>query len=459
MTARAEGAAPIFVLVEGCQKLKSAAVATWSLAQCGQAERLGMIDLIQTADSPQEIISAAQQLRETINQTQVTAQMVLEVFDRWADALDAHGLHEISGIPFLRLWLRRSSLEPVLLRELGPDSLEGGWQEDGRVRLRAFPLGIVGHWPSGNVETQPILSLTCALLGGNGCLVRVPSGLVDLTQEIMDRLRQVDQMGLLTRRVFMTTFDHSRTDLHEAMARVVDGAMIWGGMEAVSHLRTMPFTHWARLAIFGPRISVAAMDAGAWAGRTERAYWCRRIARDVWQFDQQACSSAQSLFLERGAEGDPNEFVEDLGRALREENRLHPRQQIHPALTSAICLARASWLLDDAANIALFPESPDWTILMGKGVELPNPTQGRTLTVLLVDDLLDVISRFNGAVQTLGLAIKHAARESILAEAAGRHGVDRVVKMGSMHTFSSPWDGTDLIRPMVRLVRHVPSTN
>jgi hypothetical protein len=26
-----------------------------------------------------------------------------------------------------------------------------------------------------------------------------------------------------------------------------------------------------------------------------------------------------------------------------------------------------------------------------------------------------------------------------------------------MHVFTSPWDGMDLIRPMVRLVRHVDS--
>jgi len=44
-----------------------------------------------------------------------------------------------------------------------------------------------------------------------------------------------------------------------------------------------------------------------------------------------------------------------------------------------------------------------------------------------------------------------------LADAAGRNGVDRIVKLGRMHVFGSPWDGTDLIRPMVRLVRHVPA--
>ena len=416
-----------------------------------------MSDLIQAVDSPQKITCAARRLRELAQQDEIAPEMVLEVFERWAAALDARGLHEVPGVAFLRLWLRRGNLEPVLLRELGPDSVRGGWREDGRARLRALPLGVVGHWPAGNIETQPVLSLTCALLGGNGCLVRVPSSLVEVTLQIMKKLQEVDRNGRLTQRVFMMTFHHSRMDLHEAMAQAVDGAMIWGGADAVSQVRRLPFPHWARVVVFGPRLSVAAMDAGAWGDQTERSSWCRRIARDVWQFDQRACSSPQVLFLEHCAGCDPGKFVEDLSRAFQEENRPHPRRQMHPALTSAICLARASWLLEDAANRALFPESPDWTILLGMGVEIPKPTQGRTLSVLLVNDLLDAISKFDGTVQTLGLGVKDPQREETLAQAAGRRGVDRVVKLGRMHTFSSPWDGADLIRPMVRLVRHVRS--
>ena len=152
---------------------------------------------------------------------------------------------------------------------------------------------------------------------------------------------------------------------------------------------------------------------------------------------------------------DPREFVEELRQAFQEENRQHPRQQIEPALTSAICLARATWLLDNDGNRALFPASPDWTILLGTGMEMPNPTQGRTLSVLVVDDLLKVISHFDGTLQTLGLGVRDAQKEEKLAEAAGRSGVDRIVKLGRMHVFSSPWDGMELIRPMVRLVRFV----
>jgi len=416
-----------------------------------------MSDLIQAVDSPQQIACAARQLREIAQQKEVALPVILDLFEQWAAALDDRELREAPGVTFLRLWLRRGNLAPILLRELGPNALHGGWREDGRAKLRAFPLGVVGHWPAGNVEIQPILSLTCALLGGNGCLVRVPSRLVGITRRLMEKLQEVDRSGSLMERVFMASFDHSRMDLHEAMARAVDGAMIWGGAAAVSQVRGLPFPHWARVVVFGPRLSAAAMDAASWGDRAERSSWCRRIARDVWQFDQQACSSPQTLFLERGTGCDPDEFVADLRQAFREENRQHPRLQIEPALTSAICLARASWLLDNVENRALFPASPDWTVLLGTGTEMPNPTQGRTLSVLVVDDLLKVISKFDGTLQTLGLGVKDARKEEMLAQAAGRSGVDRIVKLGRMHVFSYPWDGTELIRPMVRLVRHVLS--
>ena len=125
-----------------------------------------MSDLIQFVDSPQTIADAARQLREITQQKEITPQVVLDVFDQWAAALNDRELQDVPGVTFLRLWLRRGNLEPILRRELGTNLLDGGWQEEGRARLRAFPLGVVGHWPAANIEIQPVLSLTCALLGG-----------------------------------------------------------------------------------------------------------------------------------------------------------------------------------------------------------------------------------------------------------------------------------------------------
>ena len=420
---------------------------------------LAMTRLIQTVDSPEEISNAAAELRQVIAREQMSPNEVIAIFGSWAKSLDARELDDFPGIVFLRMWLRRGTLEPIVLRELGANSLDGGWTENGRARLRAFPLGVVGHWPAGNVEIQPILSMTCALLGGNAALVRIPRGLVDLTRILMEKLAQSDPSERLTRRICMAAFEHGRQDLHEAMARVVDGAMIWGGQESVLQVRSLPFPHWARIQVFGPRISVAAMDAGAWNNPTEQETWCLRMARDLWQFDQQACSSPQVLYIENKSRQSTDQFLSALQRAFERENNAHPRQDIAATLTSTISRARAAWLLDDVSHRAVFPMGPDWTLLIGSGSDIPQPVQGKTLTVLEVDDLIDAVSKLDGNVQTLGLGMADSEREKEVALLAGQKGVDRIVKLGRMHTFVPPWDGVDLIRPMVRMVRHVSSAD
>src|SRR5271170_6856354 len=145
-------------------------------------------ELTNSVHSPEEISAAAAKLRQAVSKLEISPDEVMSIFDSWAKALDARELDELPGIPFLRMWLRRGTLEPIIARELGANALHGGWTEDGRAQCKAFPLGVVGHWPAGNVEIQPILSMTCGLLGGNAALVRIPSGLVDVTRRLIERL-------------------------------------------------------------------------------------------------------------------------------------------------------------------------------------------------------------------------------------------------------------------------------
>jgi hypothetical protein len=419
---------------------------------------LSKVQFVQEVESPGTIADAAAELRRVVSEDPIPPGEVMSLFEAWAKSLDSRALDEIPGIVFLRMWLRRGTLEPIVVRELGANSVSGGWTDFGRARCKGFPLGIIGHWPAGNVEIQPILSMTCGLLGGNAALVRIPKDLVELTQTLMNQLAHSDASERLARRIFMAAFDHERLDLHEAMARSVDGAMIWGGQDAVLQVRSLPFPHWARIAVFGPRISVAAMDAGAWNNPEEQKSWCLRMARDLWQFDQQACSSPQVLYLEKSSEQSTNEFLANLKIAFENENRAHPRQAIAPSLSSTISKARASWLIDKLSHQAVFPMGPDWTILVGSGAEVPPPVQGKTLYVLEVNDLRAAIAKLDGNVQTLGLGMADAEKENEIASLAGQRGIDRVVKLGRMHTFVPPWDGVDLIRPMVRMVRHVSSS-
>jgi len=157
-----------------------------------------MSELIHDIDEPEQVSAAASELCESLKATEITPNEVLGVFEAWAAALGERETVDIPGVQFLRMWLRRGTLEPILVRELGCGALEGNWMADGRARLKAFPLGVVGHWPAGNIEIQPVLSMTCALLGGNACLVRVPNGLEDISGRLVGKLAKTDTQGVLT---------------------------------------------------------------------------------------------------------------------------------------------------------------------------------------------------------------------------------------------------------------------
>ena len=404
-------------------------------------------------DSSDDLIDIARGLRDS---APPVLDELVNVCERWSAALTQSQAKDVPGAVFLSLWLRRNTIESIIERELRNVNL-GEWEAKGNIRLKRLPLGIVGHWPAANVEVLPVLSMICSLLAGNTALVRVPPRIVETVQRVIAPLNEVDSDAIMTRRIALVSYGHERIDLQETMAQLVDGAMIWGGRESVLDVRALPFPTWARILAFGPRISVAAMDRQAWSDPNQCQKWCLRLARDVWQFEQQACSSPQVLFCENPRKEDLSIFLQSLADAFRSENRQHPRMDLSTTLASTIVKARASCLLDDAANQALFPTSPDWTILVHHKPNLPEPTQGRTLHVVPVRKWSEMISLLDGNVQTLGLGMTDPDAEVALADLTAARGIDRIVRLGIMHVFDSPWDGSQLIAPLTRLIRYSSS--
>jgi hypothetical protein len=404
-----------------------------------------------------DVQNAIQDLRAA---GQADLQTILSVCDEWAREIPKSAARDVPGAVFMSLWLKRGSLEALLRREFDDEYLVGEWHSDGRSLSRCYPVGLVGHWPAANVKVQPLLSAVCALLGGNTALVRVPPTLVEDMEALLAPLARIDPDGWLMRHIALISFPHEDIECHEAMARSVDGAMIWGGAEPIKKVRTLPFPHWAQIATFGPRTSLAVIDRGAWQDQAALDHWSVRLARDVWQFDQRACSSPQSLCVECGPDDDIEPLTEALAEAFAREQVMHPQETPSENWASVAAMVRAEHLLNDPMGSALFPSEPDWSILVHSYPEddrdrtLPHPIQGRTLHVVPVRDTADVAAFCDGDVQTIGLAFADSEAERRLAIAAAARGVDRLVRLGTMHVFDSPWDGRDLVRPFTRLVRH-----
>ena len=74
-----------------------------------------MPDRVLSVNSAAQIAAAAQQLRELARRKPVTPTQAIDVLERWGASLRGPALDAIPGVPFLRLWLRRGALEPIVM--------------------------------------------------------------------------------------------------------------------------------------------------------------------------------------------------------------------------------------------------------------------------------------------------------------------------------------------------------
>lgn len=395
-----------------------------------------------------------------------TLDSVIHGLERWGHALGGELGYDL-GLPFLKMWWRASQLKGVLRHEFGGDGSLGPLDFCEVIEERPWvPVGTVLHWPAANVPIQPFLSLTSGLLSGNRNIVRVPSGLADFVGAVLAAAPEA--LAPVLERVLFVAFPSDRHDLACVCAVRSDAAMIWGGHEAAASVRSLPFPHWARLQVFGPRISAAMvlLDEPTLAQPMELQRLCRRIARETWQFDQQACSSPLALYLQvtegaaKNAGGDrtlaEQVFVRFLAQAFEEEERAHPRLVLDSRTSVDITIARTNWLLDEPDAKAVFPTGPAWSILYGGAPDrIPEPIHGKTLHVVSSNNLETIASRLDSGTQTIGIWIHDSTLEAKIARIALARGVDRVVRLGLMHVFNTPWDGHELVRPLCRKVHFI----
>lgn len=273
-------------------------------------------------------------------------------------------------------------------------------------------------------------------------------------------------------RVLFVAFPHEKREFSEECAKRADAAMVWGGSEAVASVRSLPFPHWARIEVFGPRNSAAMilLDEATLRTPSELQRLCRRVAREVWQFDQRACSSPLVLYLQmaddvaaRNADGGgipaiQRIFVDALEAAFSEEERAHPRWMLSARESVDIAVARTNWLLNEPSARAVLSSGPAWSILYGGEQDrIPELSNGKVLHIVWSSNLEAIAERLDGNTQTIGTWIHDSVLESRVARRVVARGVDRIVRLGLMHVFNTPWDGRELVRPLCRKAHFVPS--
>jgi hypothetical protein len=317
------------------------------------------------------------------------------------------------------------------------------------------PRGLAFHVPPGNVGTMFAYSWVYALLAGNASVLRLPSRpspAVEAALAPLAALLAKPEHEGVARSVWMLSYGHEES-VNEAISRVSDLRVIWGGDETVRRLRALPSPPLCKDLAFPDRWSLCAVRASAYL-RLEpalRRALAERFYNDTYWFEQQACSSPR-LIVWVGSPGEGREAGEAFFAAL--DAVLEERGETVPVGSALRKLSFSVAAVLDQPVAGHRGYGSRLTVLPLAGLErLSRRHCGAGLfyeaTLPALEGLLPHIRREDQTLTHFGFSL--AELESFARALAGR-GLNRMVPVGEALSFGRFWDGYDLLAEMTQRV-------
>ena len=356
------------------------------------------------------------------------------------------------GLAFLAAFLSPSGLKEMMKREVGDlDAFDHFVAIGPRKRLRLVPRGIACHWIAGNVPLLGALSWALSAAVGNLNIVRLSTRQDDMLTPLLRALARLSPAGAaIARRTAVVRFPREDQASHEAMSRVADVRIAWGGKEAVESIRGLQ-TDWdADTIVLGPRVSLAVVDP-LLAERRQ----IDRLASDIAYFDQQACSSPQRVFV-KGRRGDTgfDAFVAAFTERFAAQSRSLPRHPLDHSETYRIELDRTRVLIE--GGTVARDQGTQWTVAVVDEPLAPVQCANRFIQVVPFDAVDEVLSHVPRNAQTAVTLLRGAELERF-TEGAALRGVCRFPRPGEGNNFETPWDGVPLVSRLARWVLRTDS--
>ncbi|BCS33182.1 hypothetical protein TBR22_A24090 [Luteitalea sp. TBR-22] len=350
-----------------------------------------------------------------------------------------------AGVAFLATFLRHSSIEAALARELpSAEALDRFVPVGGRKSIRILPRGTVAQWIAGNVPLLAMFSWALASVTGNRSILRLSTRQDDFVTPLLARLAALSEAGAeMARETLVVSFEREDLEAHVAMSRAADVRVAWGGLEAVEAIRDLPARWETETIVLGPRVSLAVVDPREVTDRL-----LTRLAIDVIYFDQLACSSPQWLFV-RGTRAEAEHFTERLAVEFDKQTRAIPRHVLDYGETYRIHLDRTRVLLDGGTLFR--DEQTRWTVSVVDRPQDLVTCANRFLQVMPFDDFAQVHALIPENVQTAVTLLGPEDTETF-TEGAARRGVCRFPRPGEGSHFETPWDGIPLVSRLTRWV-------
>lgn len=325
-----------------------------------------------------------------------------------------------------------------------------GFVEIGASSLlyHAQPRGIAVHWLAGNVPILGIFSLIQTILTKNVSLLKASSGAYKELVALLDTFAAFSTEHVngaeIAQTIQAVLVDNADRKTHETLSMHADIRIAWGGHDAIEAITRLPKRFFCEDIVYGPKYSYAFLDA---QNQTRQAL--ARLAFDVSTFDQYACSSPHTLFVEGSLE-DAQRVAQTMAQELENVNRLMlPKGPTDPGKTMDILRVRTEYAMKGKVFSS---RGTEWTVVVSDEESLAEACFSRVIFVRPVSGPGKLRQLNDRRKQTLGIGIMDRAARERFVDSVTLYGIDRCPQFGNMTLFESPWDGMFAIDRMVRWV-------
>ncbi|MGK5081991.1 acyl-CoA reductase [Bdellovibrionota bacterium FG-1] len=326
-------------------------------------------------------------------------------------------------------------------------------------RVHAAPYGTVLHVAAGNVFIGCIDSLLNGFVTKNVSIMKLSGKNQRFPVLFAQSIIEADPYSVIADKFSLVYWPGGKSEVEDVFKSRVNAIIAWGGQEMIASYRrnlgagTVLIEH-------GPKISFQAIFKNAFEGEIKKGHGltdlAEKIATDVSLWDQSACSSPQTLFIQDGI--DLKALMEAVGNGLSQAQweRGTLSDDEHVEILKERSRAVYNELLEGGAVF----EGQDWLLSFDPTPGLRASPLNRTLIIKrfkTIEDLGRQISPYSAFLQTCGYLAADGDHEALLIEGAA-WGLSRFAPIGQMMTGmeGSPHDGR---YSWVELTRMIPDEN
>lgn len=322
---------------------------------------------------------------------------------------------------------------------------------DKNLLFHAQPRGLTCHWLAGNVSVLGLFSIFFCLATKNVCLIKASlrgfEELIDLLSTLNEVKTEKIDGKEFSKSVVVLLIDNNDKEGHEKLSIAADVRIAWGGFDAINAIINLKKNLFCEDIIFGPKYSYVLIDKESLEKNFKSLV--QKLAVDVSVFDQYACSSPHTVFVQENEPGQALEFAKELGKQLEFVNRvLLPKTETDSNKAAEIITLRAEYELRGK----IFSSSgTEWTVIYSEDSGLAKGCGSRVIFVKPIKDLEEIADYNNRQKQTLGVGLTKENKLKYLDKIT-RKGIDRCPNLGLLTFYESPWDGMFVLDRLVRWV-------